>query len=273
MAVPIHLDAGVMTITLNRPGALNALTQAMMRRLSRELTSAASDPDVHVVLLRGAGRAFCAGGDRKQARTPDPEDPIAAKWSGDPVWSEPEMRFDRLRGNVRSVELLRSMPKPTIAMLRGPVVGAGLGLALACDFRVTSKGSTFRAGFAAAGYSGDFGLAYLLGHLVGGARARELLMLDRWLDAEQALHYGLITQLVDDESLERESDALARRLASGPRIAYRYMKQNLLAAEGHDFAHALDLECMNMVRSSLTQDAVEARTAFAEKRAPRFTGR
>lgn len=273
MTVSERLDRNLLVVTLDSPATLNALTQAMMRRLVVVLQAAAVDPDVHAVLLRGAGRAFCAGGDRRRSRVPDPDDPLAARWSADPAWAAPEMRYDRLRGNVRSVELLRTMPKPTVAMLRGPVVGAGLGLAAACDFRIASETAVFRAGFLAAGYSGDFGASYTLTRLLGGARSREMLLLGETMDAAEALRVGLITRLVPDAGLDAQAEALARRFIGGPRVAYRYAKQTIATAETHGFAEALDAECMAMVRTSLTDDAAEARAAFVEKREPVFKGR
>lgn len=273
MAVREELRDHLLMVTLDRPEALNALTQPMMRRLARILDDAAVDPDVHVVLLRGAGRAFCGGGDRKRSREPDSDDPLAARWSGDPRWQAPEMRFDRLRANVRAVELLRAMSKPTVAMVRGPAIGAGLGLAVACDFRIASDTAQFRAGFVSAGYSGDYGTAYLLTHLLGGARARELMLLDEPMTGEEALRAGLVTRLVPDAALDGEAETFARRFVGGPAVAYRYAKRNIVAAETQDFSTALDLESANMVRSSLSEDAAEARSAFAEKRAPRFSGR
>lgn len=273
MAVREEVRDHLLTVTLDRPEALNALTQPMMRQLARILEEAAVDPDVHVLLLRGAGRAFCAGGDRRRSREPDPDDRLAARWSDDPRWQAPEMRFDRLRANVRAVELLRAMPKPTVAMVRGPAFGAGLGLAAACDFRVASDTALFRAGFVAAGYSGDFGASYLLTRLIGGGRARELMLLDEPMTAEAALRAGLVTRLASDAALDAAAEAFARRFVGGPAIAYRYVKRNIVAAEAHDFPTALDLESANMVRSSLSEDAAEARSAFAEKRAPRFSGR
>jgi 2-(1,2-epoxy-1,2-dihydrophenyl)acetyl-CoA isomerase len=273
MTLILLLDDHLLTVTLDRPDALNALTQPLMRALVRALDAAAADPDVHVVLLRGAGRAFCAGGDRRKSREPDPDDSLAAQWSGDPAWDAPEMRYDRLRANVRAAELLRMMPKPTIAMVRGPVVGAGLGLAAACDFRIASDTAQFRCGFVSAGYSGDFGASYTLVRLLGSARARELFLLDDTVDAAEALRIGLVTRLVADDRLDAEAEAFARRFVGGPRVAYRYVKANLADAESRDFAGALDGECRNMIRSSLTVDAAEARAAFAEKRPPHFQGR
>lgn len=272
MSVSARRDGHLLTLVLDRPAALNALTQKMMRRLAAMLEAAAVDPDVHALLLTGAGRAFCAGGDRRKSREPDPDDPLAAKWGSNPHWFSPEMHYDRLRANVRSAELLRAMPKPTIAAVRGPAVGAGFGLAAACDFRIASETARFRAGFVAAGYSGDFGLAASLVRLIGGARARELLLLDRDIDAEKALDLGLVSKIVPDDALEIEAEAFARRFVDGPTIAWRGVKANLIAAETMDFAAALDVETRNMVRTAGSADAAEARAAFAGKRPPKFTG-
>src|SRR5262245_56524206 len=119
MAVRETLENHLLTITLDNPAALNALTPAMMRELVDILDAAAVNPDVHAVILRGAGRAFCAGGDRKRSREADPGDALAAVWQGESSWTAAEMRYDRLRARVRAVELLHGMPKPTIAMVRG----------------------------------------------------------------------------------------------------------------------------------------------------------
>ena len=273
MTIGERVDGHMLTITLDRPESLNALTQPMMRRLAALLASAATDPDVHAVLLRGAGRAFCAGGDRKRSREPDPADPLAARWGDDPAWQSPEMHFDRLRANVLSVELLHSMPKPTVAMIRGPAIGAGFGLAAACDFRIASETASFRAGFLAAGYSGDFGLAYSLVRLLGAAKARELILLDRTISAGEAEALGLITALVPDAELDTQAEAFASRFVGGPRIAFRCAKSNIQAAETLALAAALDFETTNMVRTSASADAAEARAAFAEGRAPIFTAR
>lgn len=273
MAVSETLDRNLLTITLDRPEALNALTQPMMRRLVVLLDAAAVDPDVHAVLLRGGGRAFCAGGDRRKSREPDPDDVLAARWADDPAWGGPEMRFDRLRSNVRASELLRNMPKPTIAMVRGPAVGAGLALAAACDFRIASDTASFRSGFAAAGYSGDYGASFLLSRLLGPARAREMMLLDEPVSGEGALRIGLVTRLFADDRLDAEAETFARRFVDGPRVAYRYIKRNLATAEEQGFAAALDGECTAMIRVSLSEDAAEARAAFPEKRPPVFRGR
>jgi 2-(1,2-epoxy-1,2-dihydrophenyl)acetyl-CoA isomerase len=263
----------VLTLTLNRPEALNALTQPLMRQLRAALVRAADDPDIRAVVLTGAGAAFCAGGDRKLARVPDPDDPLAQKWQNDPLWESLETRHDRLKGNAQSAMLLHAMPKPTIAMVRGACMGAGLALAAACDFRIASDTAVFQTAFLQAGLSGDFGASYTLTKLVGSARARELFMLNEAVEATQALAMGLVTRVVPDAKLETETAAFTARFAAGPTVAYRYMKRNLNAAETAAFADVLYMESLHMIRATQTEDAQEARTAFKEKRPPRFRGR
>jgi 2-(1,2-epoxy-1,2-dihydrophenyl)acetyl-CoA isomerase len=267
------LDGGVLTLILNRPEALNALTQPLMGQLAADLSAAAADPEVRVVILRGAGRAFCSGGDRTRSREPDPDDPIAARWSGEPVWGSQPWRYDRLRRAAVSASLLTAMPKPTLAMVRGPAYGAGLGLAAACDLRIASDTAVFRTAFAGAAGSGDFGTSHSLTRLLGGARAREMFLLDQPVTAEEALRIGLVSMVVPDADLEHATRNLATRFADGPTLAYRYIKENLNAAGLEDFDRLLDRETRNMVTTMETEDAMEARTAFRERRAPRFRGR
>ena len=256
------LDDGVLQICMNRPDALNALTQPLMNQLRARLELAAREPDVRVVVLTGAGRAFCAGADRFAGAEPDLDDPFQARWSDDERWRERDMRTDRLRFQMEAARLLYAMPKPTLAVIRGAAVGAGLSLAAACDLRLASTTALFRAGFANAAYSGDYGCAFLLARLIGPGKTRELMMLDDKLDARAALACGLVNWVVDDDELERRALTLAQRLAAGPPIAYRYMKRNFGAVDELGFAAYLDLEAQNMLLSATTDDATEARTAF-----------
>jgi 2-(1,2-epoxy-1,2-dihydrophenyl)acetyl-CoA isomerase len=165
------------------------------------------------------------------------------------------------------------MPKPTIAMVRGAAAGAGLALAMACDLRIASDTAKFTTAFAKVGYSGDFGGSYFLTRLVGTARARELYFTAELLDASRALATGLVNRVVPDADLERETLELAARLAKGPRIAYRYIKRNMNAAESGTLAELLDLEAWHHSRTGATEDHREAARAFVEKREPVFRGR
>jgi 2-(1,2-epoxy-1,2-dihydrophenyl)acetyl-CoA isomerase len=165
------------------------------------------------------------------------------------------------------------MPKPTIAMVRGPAAGAGLSLALACDLRIAGDSARFGTAFARVGYSGDFGGSYFLTQLVGTAVARELYYTAALVDAPQALALGLVNRVVPDDRLEGETMALASQIASGPRVAHRYMKRNLNAAENGTLKELLDLEAWHHTRTGMTDDHREAARAFVEKRAPVFRGR
>ena len=269
-----ELDAaGVMTVTLNRPGAKNAFDTLMQRRMLELFRDLARRPDVRVVVLTGAGGAFCTGGDFKSLGAPDPEDPIAQRFADDPQWLDVEYRTDRLRHFMQASLWLHRMGKPTIAMVRGPAAGAGLSLALACDFRIASRTAFFVTAFARIGMSGDFGGTYFLTRLVGPARTKELYMLGDRLDAEEAQRLGLLTRLVDDSALESTTAEFAARLAKGPPIALRCIKENVQAALDEPIERACDLEARNMIRTRLSQDAREAMAAFTEKREPRFLGR
>lgn len=274
-----HLDEGVLTLTLNRPDRLNALNPALMRALFDALTEAAEDARVGCVLLRGNGRAFCAGGDIAAARdaneaverTPDQvvADELRKAKRGP---NTPEVMQAWLRRSADSVRLLHEMYKPTVAALHGAVVGAGLGLATACDFRVAANTLSMSTGFRKVGYSGDFGGSYFLTQLLGTAKARELYLLDAKLNAEQADRLGLLTRLVEPEALDAEARSLAVQLAAGPRIAQRYIKQNLNLAQVGTLNDVLDAEVRHQNRCSGTEDHKEAVKALFEKRTPHFRG-
>ena len=217
------------------------------------------DDDVGAVIITGAGRGFCAGGDVKTM--PD----RAAQGF--------EERVEGLRRMHQLPVLLRTMPKVVIAMVNGPAVGAGLGLAMACDLRIAGRAARFGTGFAGVGYSGDFGGSWTLTRLVGTAKARELYFTADIIDAEKAAELGIVNRVVGDDELLAETMALARRIADGPQIALGYMKRNLLAAETEDFQTVLDLEAEHQARCAFTEDHKEAVAAFVEKRRPVFKGR
>ena len=268
-----QLDDGILTVTLNNPDVRNAFTHAMGVGLIAELRDAAADPGVRALIFTGAGNSFCAGGDVRSLGSVDPNDKVAVKWGGDPVWGAMEQRTLRVKSNATITTLLHTMGKPTIAMVRGPAAGAGLAMAAACDFRIASETAFFTTAFAKIGTSGDLGSAYYLTKLVGSTKARELLFLSDKVGATEALAIGLVSKVVADDMLEEETRALARRLADGPPIALRYIKQNLLAAEAINMDPYLEAEARNMIRCFQTEDSKEAIAAFREKRAPRFMGR
>jgi 2-(1,2-epoxy-1,2-dihydrophenyl)acetyl-CoA isomerase len=253
---------GVAVLTLNRPDRLNAMSRPMLDALLEALPRLAEDPAVGVVVLTGAGRGFCAGGD------------VKAMAEGTELGGQTmEEKAQALRSRMETSRWLHEMPKPTIAMMRGPAAGAGLSLAMACDLRIASDTVKLGTAFARVGYSGDFGGSYYLTPLVGTAEARELYFTADLLDAQQALGLGLVNRVVADARLEEETMTLASRLARGPRVAYRYMKRNMNAAESASLKEMLDLEAWNHTRTGMTEDHREAARAFVEKREPQFKGR
>jgi len=253
------VEDGVGTLTLNRPDRLNALSQHILSGLREGLARMAEDEAVGAIVITGAGRGFCAGGDVKDMAN-----------RGAQTFEERVTRLSRMH---ELPQLMRRHPKVIIGMVNGPAFGAGLGLAMACDLRIAARSARFGTAFATIGYSGDFGGTWLLTQLVGPAKAREMYLLAEPIDAERAEAIGLVNRVVDDSALVQETMALARRLAAGPRLAYRYIKRNLNAAETETLAAVCDLEAVHQARTGLSEDHREAVAAFGEKRRPVFRGR
>jgi 2-(1,2-epoxy-1,2-dihydrophenyl)acetyl-CoA isomerase len=252
---------GVATLTMNRPDRLNAMSRPMLDAMLEALHRLAEDPEVGAVVLTGAGRGFCAGGDVKAMAE-------GTELGGTTM----EEKAQALRSRMETSRLLHEMPKPTIAMVRGAAAGAGLSLALACDIRVASDNARFGTAFARVGYSGDFGGSFFLTQLVGTAKARELYFTAEILNAEQIEKLGLANRVVDDANLENETMSFAKKLAAGPRVAWWHVKKNMKVAEEGSLAEALDSEAARMIRTGETEDHKEAARAFVEKRAPVFKG-
>lgn len=259
----VRREGGIAVVTLNRPERLNALTKTMMQSLLVELSACASDDTIRCVVLTGAGRAFCAGGDvRVQAET-------AARGTD----QTPEQRTDELRASMEASRLLHEMPKPTIAMLNGVAAGAGCSLALACDLRIAGESARLTTAFVKVGLSGDFGGSWFLSRLVGPARARELYFMSEVLDASRMEALGLVNRVVPDAALESETITLAKQLAEGPAVAFRYIKRNLNVADTGSLTEALDSEAYGMLRCRESEDHKQASRSFVHKRAPVFKGR
>lgn len=258
-------EDGVVTITLNRPQARNAMSGPMTAGLDKLLDYAERAPEVRVIVVTGAGGAFCAGGDVKG---------MAAGGSGSPGPTLDE-RIHAQRLNQRNTAgRMYLMPKPVIASLPGPAAGAGLSLALAADLRIMADSAFITSAFARVGFSGDYGGTFFLSHLVGSGKAKEIYFLSDRIEADECLRLGIANQVVPMAELEAATMTLARRLASGPPVAYRYMKENFnRAAMGADVTECLDLEATHHVHAGLTEDHREAAKAFVEKREPVFKGR
>lgn len=259
------LEEGVLTVTLNRPEARNAMSGAMIDALGKQLAAAELDSAVKCVVLTGAGSGFCAGGDVKG---------MAARGDGTVGENTIDAAIHRQRLNQRATAgKLFEMPKPTIAALPGAAAGAGLSLALACDLRIMASTAILTTAFSRVGFSGDYGGTYFLTQLVGSAKARELYYLSDRVSADEALRLGLTNWVCAPEELEARTREISLRLARGPTVAYRYMKENLNRAMAGEVGDCLDLEATHHVHCGQTADHREASKAFVEKREPLFHGR
>ncbi|MGE3536327.1 MAG: enoyl-CoA hydratase/isomerase family protein [Candidatus Tectimicrobiota bacterium] len=251
----------ILTLTLNRPERLNALGDTIREELYEAIRHASDDPEVRVIVLTGAGRGFCAGGDMKAAHE---------------VQEGRQQRafMDKVAPIRDKVVLaMRDAPQPIIAAVNGPAAGAGMNLALACDMRIASTAARFGETFVRRGLHVDWGGTYLLPRLVGMAKACELIFTGEMISAEEAYGLGLLNQLVAPEALMPTTYALAQKIAAGPPIAIRLAKRALYHGQEVDLRAALEYEtyAQNVCRE--TEDAREGVTAFVEKRAPRFQGR
>ncbi len=257
--VRYETDGATGVITLNRPDALNAMSGELLDALVARGHEAAADPAVRCLVVTGAGRAFCSGGDLKGIGGGDPLDPLA--------------NTVQLRRFEEISRLLAEMPKPTIAAVNGAAAGAGFSLALAADVRLAAENARFVTAFGRVGLTGDFGGSWQLARLVGLARAKELYLLGTQIDAATALRLGIVNRVVPGGALREEALALAQRLAAGPTAAYARMKRNFAYGATHTFAETLTFEAGNMIAASKTEDFRNAAAAFLERREPAFSGR
>ena len=261
-----EISEGVMTITLNRPERRNALSDAMLEGLIASLADAETATDVGSVLLTGAGGAFCAGGDVKGMAASGGE-------GGDsPLQYDARVHLQR-RSQRDTAGKLYELPKPTVAVLPGPASGAGLSLALSCDLRYASPNAIMTTAFARVGFSGDYGGTYFMSRLIGSAKARELYFLSDKVTMEEAESLGLVNGVFGEEILQQEAGAIAQRLAQGPTIAFRYMKEKLKRAVNGEMGECLDMEAAHHIHCGQTEDHKEAVQAFVDKREPTFNGR
>lgn len=262
-AEPVRYEQSdhVVTITLDRPEAMNSLDNATKEALLAALARAADDDGVRAVVLTGSGRAFCVGQDlREHAGN-------LAMMPNDEVWSTVTDHYSPIASTIAT------MAKPVIAAVNGTAAGAGMSIAMVCDWRFAAASASFSTAFSGVGLSCDTGCSWTLPRLVGRGRAMELLLWPRKVDAEEALAIGLVTWVVPDERLAEEAADAARRLAAGPPLAFAAIKQSVRYAATHSLTESLAFEAEAMARTGGSQDHRDAVGAFLAKERPTFHGR
>jgi enoyl-CoA hydratase/carnithine racemase len=250
---------GIGTILLNRPHRKNAFTLDMIDTWARALRDARTDPDVRVVVLTGAGDAFCSGVDLDRRQDATPATPLERK--------------ENLTERIHRIPFaLEDLDKPVIAAINGVAVGAGMDMALMCDMRIMARSARLSEGYVRVGLVPGDGGCYYLPRLVGTAKALELLLTGDFIDAEEAGRLGIANHVVDDADLAGAVDTLARKIADGPPVAIRTIKRAVYQSARSDLRTALDLISSHMAVVTSTEDSVEALAAFREKRPANFIG-
>lgn len=254
----VSLSQGVYTLVLNRPEQRNALDLPTLAALRAALSEARARPDVRCVLITATGSSFCAGADLKE-------------------WAQAEAQ-GRLEtyGWTQAVHAmmvqLQSLNKPTLAVIQGSAIGAGLELAMCCDFRLAAQSARFRSGYTGMAYSPDAGGSWHLPRLIGQEQTRRFLFLNETWDAAQALRTGLVGEVVADDALASRAQAMALQLARGPTLAFAHSKTLLSMSAGQSLSQQLEAERLAGLACGRSYDADEALRAASEKRVPIFTG-
>ncbi len=257
----VSIDAPVATLTLDRPELLNAISRPMVAAGVAALNEIAARDDIHVVVVTGAGRAFCAGGDIEQ---------MQAMLDRDRNDFDLQATLNDQHLAHEFTRLLHEIPQVTVAAVNGYATGAGLAIALACDLRIAAKDAGFGTAFAGVGLDGDLGVSWNLAKLVGESKAKELMFFPAPFDVDTAQRLGLVNFVAEPAEFADELNKLTRRLAAGPQHAFRCIKKNINAAHRETFADSLDREAMTHVSLFFSDDFHEGVAAFLEKRRPTF---
>jgi 2-(1,2-epoxy-1,2-dihydrophenyl)acetyl-CoA isomerase len=253
-------EGSVATLILNRPERMNALNADLVLALQDALTRVDADPEINVVILAGAGRAFCAGGDLTAIGKGRQENNVAEL---QPI----------LRAGMQVVLKMRTMSQPVIAAVHGAAAGAGMNIALAADIRIASEDATFGQNFAKVGLFPDYGGTFFLPQLVGPAKAAEMFYTGDMINAAEALRLGVVNRVVPAAQLGSEVSALAHKIANGPAIAIRAVKETLFGRDIEELTKLLDLEVEQQMKCFYSEDCSEGIRAFFEKRPPKFRGK
>jgi len=259
-SILVSLQGGILGITLNRPDKLNAFNPEMHQRLKAALERARDEPEVRVVLLTGAGRAFCAGQDLAERDVSAGAAPIDLSVTIGSYYNP-------------LVRRMRELPKPIVCAVNGIAAGAGANIALACDLVLAARSASFLQAFSRIGLLPDSGGTWFLPRLAGSARAMGLALLADKLPAEDAEHWGLIWKAVDDAQLMNEATSITKKLSEGPTKAYGLIKKALHASAGNSLDAQLDLERDLQREAGLSEDYREGVAAFMQKRKPVFKGK
>jgi 2-(1,2-epoxy-1,2-dihydrophenyl)acetyl-CoA isomerase len=253
-------NGSIVTLAMNRPDRLNAINNEMSIALNEAFMRIANDSTVHVVILTGSGRAFCAGGDLGVIGK--------SRERGDSTELGP-----MLRSGMQAVLHIRTMPQPVIAAVNGPAAGAGMNLALAADIRIATDASVFGQNFSKVGLFPDYGGTYFLPQLVGPSIAAELFYTGEMIDAKTAHRLGLVNHVYSADRFETEVHTLAQKIADGPQLAIRSVKHTIFAREKEALSQGLEREVEYQLKCFHSEDCREGIRAFMEKRRPKFAGR